>query len=264
MIQTLFPFLPSEMSAVGSMAALAGAGVGVALWLFGSRFSRTLVTLLAVSLGMVVGIQLPQWLDWGIQGWAMGVIGAIVFGVTGYAWHKIWVGTSLGLVLAVWAAVSTLAYYGVGSLPEVTVETAIEATKMDQWVAPALTEGMNSRSWFIAVWNSLGETTRKVLPFACLAALLSGMGAAAAWPRIGMVLLYSTLGLTLLVGLGIAAVVGMGHQDWLGPVPRTMTSQVVVLLALVAFGAIFQWRSVPAQLVEDRPPKADEFEHHNG
>ena len=36
--------------------AILGAGVGVALWLCGSKYSRKLVTLLTVVLGMLVGL----------------------------------------------------------------------------------------------------------------------------------------------------------------------------------------------------------------
>ena len=259
MIQTLFPFLPSQLTGLGFIAVLLGAAIGVGFWLVGSKFSRGLVALLSVSLGMFVGLQLPQWFDWGIHGWATGTLIAIVFGVSGYAWHKIWIGTCLGLVLAVWAAVTTFAAYGLGGA--VSEQGGIDI--VGQWIVPALAEGANSKAWFMAFWNSLGENVRKVMPFACLAGLLSGMSAAAVWPRFGTVMLYSMLGVTMFVGLGVTAVVGTGHVDWLAPVPRTMTSQMVVLLALVAFGAIFQWRVAPESLAEDRPYKEEEPRQHN-
>jgi hypothetical protein len=67
---------------------------------------------------------------------------------------------------------------------------------------------------------------------------------------------------TLFLGLGTAAVVGTQHQDWLGVVPRAMTSQMVVLAALVAFGAILQWRVVPAKLADDPRVREDEYKQH--
>ena len=70
-------------------------------------------------------------------------------------------------------------------------------------------------------------------------------------------LLYSSLGVSLLVCLGTSAVLST-RQDWLRVVPDQMSSQLVVLLALVAFGAIFQWRVVPAKAGDDPRAKKDD------
>ena len=238
MIQTLFKFLPHDLGTIALVLAILGAGLGVGLWLCGSKYSRKLVTLLTVALGVLVGLQLPGWFGWGLDAWAAGVLAAIVFGVTGYAWHKAWIGAGLGLVLACWAAVITCAVCGVGPIP-------------------ATGQGMSTKVWFVALWNSLSESTRTVLPFACLAALLTGIGSSVLWPRLGTVLLYSSLGVSLLVCLGTSAVLST-KKDWLRVVPDQTTSQMVVLLALVAFGAIFQWRVVPAKVGDDPRAKKDD------
>src|SRR5256885_16641087 len=104
MIQRLLVLLPQQISSLSLMIAVAGAVLGGILWLGGSRFSRTLMTLISVSTGALVGLQFPKWFSVGLEGWATAVLGALVFGITGYALHKVWVGLGLGLVLAVWAA----------------------------------------------------------------------------------------------------------------------------------------------------------------
>jgi hypothetical protein len=238
MIQTLFKFLPNDLGLLALVLAILGAGLGVALWLCGSKYSRKLVTLLTVTLGMLVGLQLPGWFGWGLDAWAASVLAAIVFGVTGYAWHKAWIGTGLGLVLACWAAVMTCAVCGIGPIP-------------------AAPNGVSTKLWMMTIWNSMSPSSRQHLPFTCLAALLTGIGSSVLWPRLGTVLLYSSLGVSLLVSLGTSAVLST-KKDWLRVVPDQMSSQMVVLLALVAFGAIFQWRVVPAKVGDDPWAKKDD------
>src|SRR5829696_7762977 len=104
MIQQLLGLLPRDIDAVALLIAVAGALLGGVLWLGGSRFSRTLMTLISVSTGALVGLQVPKWYALGLEGWATAVLGALVFGISGYALHKVWVGMGLGLVLAGWAA----------------------------------------------------------------------------------------------------------------------------------------------------------------
>jgi hypothetical protein len=64
------------------------------------------------------------------------------------------------------------------------------------------------------------------------------------WPRFGVVLLYSTAGISLLVGLGTTAL-NSAKREWLSVIPSRTSSQVIVLLCMVAFGAVLQWRCAP-------------------
>src|SRR5829696_774989 len=112
MIQQLLGLLPRDIDAVALLIAVAGALLGGVLWLGGSRFSRTLMTLISVSVGALIGLQMPKWWPVGLEGWAMAVLGALMLGISGYALHKVWVGIGLGVVLAVWAAVATFTVCG--------------------------------------------------------------------------------------------------------------------------------------------------------
>src|SRR5436853_514317 len=136
MLQELLPLLPKEVGTFAVVLAIAGTLVGAGLWLAGSRFSRTLITLLLVSLGG---------------------------------------------------------------------------------------------------WVGLPTLTRLYLPYACGAALISGLAASLLWPRVGLVLLYSTAGVSLLVGLGLT-VVNVARPQWIESLPARSSTQLIIVLAMVAFG----------------------------
>jgi hypothetical protein len=235
MIQQLLSLLPREINSIALMIAVAGAFLGGILWLGGSRFSRTLVTLISVSAGAMVGLQTPKWFALGLEGWATAVLGALLFGISGYALHRVWVGMGLGIVLAGWAAVA--------------VFTLCTSPLGFAW--PVVPAGASLEQQAVDLWNALSADARKLLPFACSAALLSGVAISVLWPRVGVVLLYSTAGMSLLLGLGAAAV-NSAKREWLAVIPSQTSSQVIVLVSLVAFGAILQWRVAPGAVTARR------------
>src|SRR5687767_5383651 len=110
------------------LAALAGSAAGLVLWLAGSRFSRPLVTLLAVSVGAVVGMHLPGWFGWGIDGMGLATGAAMVLGLTGYLLHNTWVGATLCLMLTLWAAAAAWLLWGAGTTPLSIEWPAIESS----------------------------------------------------------------------------------------------------------------------------------------
>ena len=232
MIQQLIALLPRQINHLAVMIAVAGAFFGLILWLGGSRFSRALVTLISVSMGAVIGMQLPLWFGWPLEGWATAVLGSLVLGISGFMLHRAWVGAGLGLVLACWAALGTFIACG----------GAADGAKPWEW--PALTPMTTVHSYLTDVWNALTPEARKVLPFTCATALLSGLAASVLWPRLGAVLLYSCTGLSLLIGLGVAAM-SAAQPQWLKAIPNQTSSQIIVLVSMVAFGAILQWRVAP-------------------
>lgn len=228
MMQQLLSLLPAEIHSIAMMIAVAGAVLGGILWLGGSRFSRTLMTLISVFVGALVGLQVPNWFPLGLEGWATAVLGALVLGISGYSMHKVWVGLGLGLVLAGWAGFATFVLCG--------------DPKGFTW--PISAEGATLHTRLIDIWNSLTPEARRLLPFACCAGLISGVCASLLWQRLGVVLLYSAGGVTLLVGMGIA-VLNSAKREWLSVIPNQTSSQVIMLICLVAFGAILQWRVAP-------------------
>jgi hypothetical protein len=236
MIQQFLGLLPRQIDSLPLALAMAAALLGALLWLGGSRFSRALMTLISVSAGALVGLQLPTWAGWGLEGWATAVLGALVLGISGYALHKLWVGLGLGMVLAAWAGLATL----------------VVCANPHGFAWPVGGEGGSLYGHVVDLWNALTPDARELLPFACSAGLMCGICATLLWPRIGVVLLYSSAGISLLVGMGVT-VLNSAKREWLNVIPNRTSSQVIVLFSMVAFGAILQWRVKPRTQAIDAP-----------
>ena len=56
MFQEFLPLMPKEAGTLAYAMALTGTLIGVGLWLAGSRFSRSLITLVMVSAGGWIGM----------------------------------------------------------------------------------------------------------------------------------------------------------------------------------------------------------------
>ena len=63
MVQEVLPLLPDALTTPQTLCALAGLIAGVFLWLTGSAWSRALVTLIAVTIGGLLGLYVPPYLD---------------------------------------------------------------------------------------------------------------------------------------------------------------------------------------------------------
>jgi hypothetical protein len=190
------------------------------LWLAGSRFSRSLVTLLAVSVGAVVGMHLPGWMGWSVDPMGVAFCGALALGLSGYLLHTTWIGVALSAVLALW--VGTAAWLTVGGGQQV------------QW--PAVTVSADLAKTLGEVWRALPGDLPRVIPVAIT--VLS--------PKLGRVLTYSLVGLSMLVVMGATAL-RMSRPDWLGMLPRSGAMQMGVMLGLVAVGVMMQWRLTPVR-----------------
>jgi hypothetical protein len=244
MVQQLLPLLPHDIGQAALVAALFGTLVGAGLWLAGARFSRPMVTLLAVSIGAVLGRALPTWMEWNVNSMATAVGGAIVLGTSGFILHRVWVGLGLGLLLACWATLATWVFAGDGAAPT--------------W--PPMDATTTLTSFVHGAWANVPENVRKLLPYACGGAMISGLMPALLWPRVAVVLLYSSLGTSLLVGMGLIAIEN-GRPQWITIVPAQTWAQITTLLGIVAFGAVVQWQMAPAKPANApaaAPKKAEE------
>ena len=210
------------------LVAFAGTAVGTVLWLAGSRFSRPLVTLLAVSLGAVLGVHAPRWFGWSVDSMGVAFVGALALGLSGYLLHTTWVGVALSLVLALWMGVAAWLTVG-GGAPL-------------QW--PAVNLSANVEVVLSDVWNSLPGDLPRVMPLAVAGALVGGVAITVLSPKLGRVLTYTMVGSSLLVVMGVTAM-RMSRPDWLVVLPRSFPTQAVVLLAMVLVGVLIQWRLTP-------------------
>lgn len=228
MVQELLPLLPQEPGRIALMVAIVGTLIGLGLWLAGARFSRPLLTLLAVSVGGVMGQRIPGITGWTVNSAAAAVGGAFILGLSAYLIHRLWVAILLGVVLAAWAALGTWVICNDGA----------------QWAWPAVDAETTWRTFAEAAWTSLPDAVRKYLPYATGLALVSGFASTLLWPRIGQVLLYSTSGVSLLIGMGIAAI-EFARPQWIWIIPAQTHAQLMLLFGMVAFGAVVQWQLKP-------------------
>jgi len=229
MVEQLLPLLPKEIGQAALYAAMFGTLVGAGLWLVGARFSRPLITLVAVSAGAVIGRMVPAWMGWTVNSMAAAVGGAVVLGMSAFLLHRVWVGIGLGVLLTCWAALATWATcHGDAA-----------------WTWPAVDASTTVASFGDAIWDGLPERVRTILPYACGGAAMSGFLAALLWPRVAVVLLYSALGASLLVGMGLTAIEN-GRPEWMNIVPAQTWAQVATLVVIVVFGAMVQWQLSPS------------------
>jgi hypothetical protein len=222
--------LPKEVATSVIAMAMMGACFGASLWLVGARFSRSLITLLLVTVGAGVGLLLPRWCGWGIDGWVTAIGAALALGASGFFMHRFWVGVGLGLVVAAWAAVLVW----------------LLCKGPETWSVPKYEAGSKLITYFQTLWQSVPAATQRYLPPTCGIALLSGLASAMLWPRFGVVVLYSMTGVSLLVGLGLFAM-NAARPQWIGSLPAKPVSQALSIFGMVAFGAVLQWRIAPSK-----------------
>jgi hypothetical protein len=225
MLQQLLTMLPREMGSVALIVAIAGAMLGLGLWLIGARYSRTLVTLLAVAAGTLLGKHLPGWFDWPLSSTGAAVGGAMVLGAAAFIGHRLFIGAALGLLLAWWTGIATWALLSNGQ----------------SWSWPIIEPGTATLTGFAsALWRVLPPDVTRIVPYSGGAALLSGMMIAILWPRIAVVVNWSLAGLSLLLGMGLAAI-EHGQPHWLTMLPAQTWAQLSTFAGLVLFGAMVQW-----------------------
>src|SRR5687768_9630925 len=107
MVQELLPYFPDALTPPQAIVCLLALMAGVVLWLAGAVWSRGLVTLIAVTLGAALGMHVPRWQLWPINSMALAVLGAVGFGLSAYLIERLWMGLTLGVILACWAALGT-------------------------------------------------------------------------------------------------------------------------------------------------------------
>ena len=234
MFQHLVMLLPHQPGSITLVIAMVGLLVGLSLWIVGARFSQSILTLAAVALGTSIGMKMPIWAHWQIDPMAPAVAGAIVLGVSAYAFHKVWVGIWLGVMQTVWATL------------------VLWATRGPQfhWRWPQYDPSQTLPQYLANLWQNVPETMQQCLGFTAAAAMLVGISAALLWPRVGIALLWSAAGISLLLPAAATALSRLDPQA-LRHIPRQTSDQLALLAGLVGIGAIFQWRNcstiAPAQ-----------------
>jgi hypothetical protein len=235
--QQLLPLIPQEPGSLTLVVATAGTLAGGAMWLAGARFSRPVLTLTAVALGTLIGKKLPLWCGWSVDEMGPAVGGAVILGVSAFALHRLWVGLWLGTVLSCWAALATWLIMNHDAY----------------WAWPVF--GLSTLPhYLLLVWQQLPADVTMYLPIACGTAMLAGSTAGILWPRLGLVLMWSSAGVTLLIGTAMTAAEKFS-PDIFARLPKQTWPQIATLAILIAAGAFWQWRMVRPETADPVPKK---------
>lgn len=239
MFEQLLSLLPSEPGTIALVVASVGSLLGAGLWLCGARFSRFILTLVAVALGAAIGMKLPAWCGWSVDGMGPAVGGAVILGVSAFAAQRFWVGVWLGVILAGWTAlvIWTTCRHGA------------------DWHWPNVHAGRSLPAYLGEVWRTLPDQMRQYLACASCAAMACGIAAATLWPRFAMVLMWSAAGVSLLIATGATALSRLDPAA-LRHVPRQTIAQLAVLGGLVILGAALQWQITPRPRAVAKPRKS--------
>ena len=239
-------FVPEGAGNVWAIVTAIIAFAGSVLWLAGARFSRSLVTLSTVAIGAAIGLQLPRWLGLPIGNWTTAIAGALLFGVAGYSMHKTWVGAGLGVIMAFWGIAVAWIICG----PDRNYE----------WPTRGVYAGFFDHLG--VVWSSFPTSFRWAGPLGCVLGVAAGAGVAWKYKKFTPMLMYSMLGVTLMIIFGISAM-EVGMPTMLAIVPAHRSIQLASLVLMVAFGTAVQyrWSARPAGGRPDGAAAADHGHH---
>jgi hypothetical protein len=243
MVQELLPFIPQGLTSTQAALCVAAIVVGVFLWMAGAVWSRGILTLMAVALGGVLGMLLPRWQNWPLNTMAAAVLGAVILGLSAFALSRLWVGLVLGIVLSGWVALALwMMMRGGATWPW-----------REGWEVANMTLPDHLRD----MWFRLPDTVRKPLPYGAGTAMISALGLALLFPRLGRVTCFSVTGVTILF-LATLTLVTSRRPDWLTYVPPRVDAQAAGLGVITLLGILLQWQFLPSK--RDRIPEPQQLD----
>ncbi|MGE5610578.1 MAG: hypothetical protein ACM359_15115 [Bacillota bacterium] len=240
-LRQYLPVVPPEIQPAFTCMAAALALLGVVLWLLGSRFSRSLITLGAVAIGAALGLRLPRWFGLSIGTWATAVGGALVFGVGGYILHSGIVRVGLAFIMGIIAAAGAW---------------LIDPPTGD-WKLPAYSSEVDLSQYAQQLWQALPLQLRTTIPAAYGIAMAIGAIIGTLLPRIAVALFYSIVGLSLAASLGAYAA-SQQYPQLLEYLPHERMAQLIVFSGFALGGAGLQWWLLPRPAPRKRSSKNKE------
>jgi hypothetical protein len=224
-LQNLLPLLPRRFSAIGLAFAAAFCVAGLGFWLLGARFSRPMLALAATVGGGAIGFNLPHWFGWSIDPWSVCVLGALLLGTFGFLAHAYLAAIGLGLLLSTWAVLTALAAQG----------------PLTPWQWPTSLTATTTPTFSFGLPQLLPEEISTPTLAAAAVSLFVGFTLALMFRRLGAVLFWSILGLSLILLTSLAAAQSAGPQ-YLQFIPPRATFQGLIVAALIAIGSAVQWK----------------------
>ena len=240
-LQQILPAISSEAAPTVAWVAAAGVAFGLALWLIGSRFSRQLVTLVAVAVGAALGLQVPRSLGLTIGSWAAAVGGALALGVLGYVFHRAFIKLGLSLLMAACGICAAWLLYASDT----------------NWTLPTRAESTSLWDFARQFWNAVPPDLRMSAPLGAGIGLVIAGILSFLLPRLAISLFYSLSGFCMMAGFGFLAASHF-RPRLLDAIPQNHTVQLIAMAGVVVFGALLQWwlhprpaRPAPAESKND-------------
>jgi len=233
MVQELLPLLPDLLTKEQAAVCLGCLLAGVFLWLSGSLWSRGILTLIAVAIGGLLGMYVPRWQNWPVNSMGLAVLGAVGLGLSAYLAQRLWMGLTVGVVLACWAAFG--AWVHLRPINYSFIER-------QDWQVQYMTPPERAHDLYIR----LPAEVQEVLPYATGTAVMMGLALALMWPRLTRAIGMSMLGVTMILGFGLT-LVATQQPAWLAYVPAPPMTQAGTLLGMVMVGLLAQWPFLAAR-----------------
>ena len=224
MLQELLNLLPAVLMRCPPARSGLCALIGLLLWTCGARFSQSILTLTAVACGTLLGMHLPAWCGWQIDGMGLGVAGAVVLGCSAFLFHGACIGLLLGGGLMLWAGATVW----------------LSMAGNEHWNLQAVHWEGDMIQFLHEAWQGLPPVVSHALPIACFLGLAGGIAVAIFLPRFARALAFSLIGLTLMIVMGVAAM-HVTHPKWLSPSAGAHRSTWLALIGLILAGAVVQW-----------------------
>lgn len=244
-LQRLLLLLPEVSPISGGwlwFAVLGGAGL--LLWLAGARVSRSLLTLVFVAAGALLGKHLPGWASLKLDPMAGAIVGAAALGFGAYVFHRWIVGLGLGLTLALWTVLGCW----------VTAKTPLHW----QW-PPRPATWAEWETAATAVRTALGSDLVQQMAGLGGLALITGLGISILFPRVAVSLFWTLLGTTLAVVSGVAYCFYFAPAR-LESLPSSTQGQLILLGAIVSAGFLAQIAMGNKPTPEPKPDPAPKAE----
>jgi hypothetical protein len=188
----------------------------------------------------------PRWLHWPVDSMAVAVLGAVALGLSAYLIERLWMGLTLGVVLACWVALG--AWIHLRPADYVFLER-------EEWQVQYMTPPERAHDLYIRLPGEVQE----ILPYASGTALMCGLALALMWPRLTRAIGMSLLGVTMVLVFGLM-LASTQQPTWLAYIPAPPMTQAGTLLGMVMVGLLAQWpflaAAVARQSKQDEPPSS--------
>jgi len=267
------------LSNVGLVAGGVALLVGLVIWLIGRKIARPACAVGGLAVGMTLGFAGAQQLLGGQSAILLGIGAAVIVGILAYILFRVWMGISLGLLLALLTPVAGLAYRG--DAQPVAPTTHQELMIPDSLLAPNSSDPANApapapgradgdaasggvsgaasggtsggslgdrmrgvyqqqKDELLAWWASLGATGKALVAACSAGGAMVGLILGLLFPYLAATIQTAAVGGGLML-LGVWPLLPRFAPGWAEAFPPTTRLIVLALGLITLLGVVLQW-----------------------